>query len=516
MSPLAARSFDRLMTLGDVAEGLRRNLRGHLAAVALVLAAESAVLWFTQSPGMLAYALIALGTWIALAVWSGRGIGLPMLPVFVLQHFATFALPIIVDHEVLRTYAPEVLTRAGVEVLVFSLSLTLSWRIFMATLVPGSAYSHALQGFQKDDLPRLSQLGFMLVAASTAFQLIQATELNSLIYSALPLGSYPIVNAVSSGVGTCGFFLISMLVGPGDLAPERQALFWLLLAVNCLMIAAGFLLSAAAITVGAVFIGLLWSTGRIPWKFLIVIMLLFGYFNLGKFVMRERYWQAEEGAARAQLPLGRLPAVYLEWTQASWDIITGTADPDAAQRQKKSADSTKSGQSLLDRINNLQNLLYVIDAMDNGHMTPLHGETYALIPPLLVPRIFWNDKPRAHEGQVILNVHFGRQDLTSTYETYIAWGLLAEAYGNFGALSGPIILGVFLGWLCAWLEIFTVRKLVLSLEGFICFTVFLCVINSYEMVASVLVTSTFQAIIPIWLTCLPFVEKQRLRRPNEP
>ena len=133
---------------------------------------------------------------------------------------------------------------------------------------------------------------------------------------------------------------------------------------------------------------------------------------------------------------------------------------------------------------------------------------------MLIPRIFWPEKPRTHEGQILLNVHFGRQELDSTFQTYIAWGLLAEAYGNFGAILGNLVLGVFLGICCAWLENFTARKLLLSLEGFISFTLLLGIMGSFEMVASVLVTSTFQSVMVLAAASIPFVERTSLRRPE--
>jgi hypothetical protein len=171
-------------------------------------------------------------------------------------------------------------------------------------------------------------------------------------------------------------------------------------------------------------------------------------------------------------------------------------------------EAADSGQSLLQRINNLQNLLYIIDVMHKSRLEPLHGATYALIPPLLIPRVIYGpNKPRSHEGQVLLNVYFGRQALESTYATYVAWGLIAEAYGNFGPIAGSLILGIALGLSFAWIEKYVARKLVLSTEGFVSFTLLLGMANSFEMVASVLVTSLFQACIPIILASMPFVQR---------
>jgi hypothetical protein len=176
------------------------------------------------------------------------------------------------------------------------------------------------------------------------------------------------------------------------------------------------------------------------------------------------------------------------------------------------AAAAKENQTLLARVNNLQNLLYVIDAETVQKIEPLHGATYSVIPLLLIPRILLTDKPRSHEGQIMLNVHFQRQDLNSTFETYIAWGLLPEAYGNFGPLTGAIVLGVVMGLLFAFLEKWTANKLVVSMEGFIGFTMFLGFANSYEMVASVLVTSIFQALVPVAGAMLPFSRRTRVQK----
>jgi hypothetical protein len=135
---------------------------------------------------------------------------------------------------------------------------------------------------------------------------------------------------------------------------------------------------------------------------------------------------------------------------------------------------------------------------------------------LLVPRVLWPDKPRGHEGQVLLNVHFGRQDEDSTLTTYIAWGLLPEAYGNFGPIAGSIFLGGCLGFLFAWIENVSARKLIVSMEGFLLISALMNMMNSFEMVASILVTSTFQSMVVIVLASAPFVRRTVLKpRPVE-
>jgi hypothetical protein len=301
-----------------------------------------------------------------------------------------------------------------------------------------------------------------------------------------------------------------MMVSKGALSQLQRTVFWMMFALNCYIAASSFLLSSTATIVFAVSIGLFWGTGRLPWRFLAVLMAVLGFFNAGKGEMRDRYWRQSEYEVIPQFAFAEMPGYYQQWAVASYEALTGAEDT----RVRASLDTfgsvattKKSGQSLFDRINNLQNILYVIDCMESDHRTPLGGGTYSLIPPLLVPRILWPNKPRSHEGQVLLNVHFGRQDLNSTFQTYVAWGLHAEAYGNYGPLTGNLVLGAVIGLFFAWIERLIARKLLLSLEGFLGFTLFLGMANSFEMVASVLVTSVFQSLFPVFLASWPFVER---------
>jgi hypothetical protein len=155
-------------------------------------------------------------------------------------------------------------------------------------------------------------------------------------------------------------------------------------------------------------------------------------------------------------------------------------------------------------------------AVVSEHVSPLGGSTYWIIPALLTPRIIWPEKPRTHEGQVMLNVHYGRQTEEETQTTYIAWGLLPEAYGNFGPIFGAVFLGCVLGFFCAWVESFTAFKPLLSVEGMCAFGFLVGIATSFEMVASVLVTSQFQAVVTTFMACLPFLRRMRVgSRPED-
>jgi uncharacterized membrane-anchored protein len=77
-------------------------------------------------------------------------------------------------------------------------------------------------------------------------------------------------------------------------------------------------------------------------------------------------------------------------------------------------------------------------------------------------------------------------------------------------------VGACIGVFFAWIEKLVAHKLLLSIEGFLSFTLFLGMANSFEMVASVLITSIFQSLFPVILASMPFVEWVTPRRSSAP
>ncbi len=504
----------RYTEIGALSVKVCAAIKRIIIPLAAILVIESGYLSYSGKPGSAALLQIGVGVCVALLAWSQSAIGLPLLPMMAVQSLIIYGIPIVVGHEDILIYPAEFVFKAGTEVMVFNLAMVLAWRIGMQIIFPSRPVSYALQEFNRTGAAGWSRLGFILVVVATAFQVIQGFDFGSAIISSLPSGSSSIVYALLSVASACGFFLISMTVGGNEASPLEKIVFWMLLVANGMIMASGLLLSSAAASLITVAIGFFWSNGRIPWRYLTVAMLTLSFLNSGKNTMRARYWPSVDSAG-IQVSPSAMPSLYAEWAQSSYEAILADNQPASTLKPGSNAPAIKN-QTLLDRVDNLQNLLFVIDAIQAGHAKPLEGQTYTLIPPLLVPRIFWPDKPRTHEGQVLLNVHFGRQDDISTFTTYVAWGLLPEAYGNFGALAGSVSLGCVLGMLFAWIENLSARKLVVSLEGFLSLNLLMSLMNSFEMVASVLVTATFQSMLVVIGASLPFVHRTvTLRRPDD-
>ncbi len=509
--------IDRYAEIGALAVSVQRLIKRGVWPLVICLCFEMMVLSFTGNPGTQAFMLISVGSVIVLLVWSSAGEGLPIVPMLAFQTLIAYGLPIINNNETVMAYSQDYMTEAGAEVLIFCFALAGSWKFGMQVFQTSSPMCYALQGFDEERMTKLSRLGVTLMVSASAFELLQSINLLDFILGMLPSGSSSIVNVLLSAVSACGFFLTAMLIGKGSTSSGTRVLFWSLLFLHCFISASAFLLSSTITIIFSVLIGLFWGGGRVPWRFITIVVCVIGFFNLGKFTMRETYWHAGDTDQIPVFRLDEMPARYGEWIDASISAIKAEDEEPTSKVSRLEFEQAKKkkSQSIGERINNLQNLLYVIDAVEAGKIEPLGGATYSLIPPLLVPRIIWPDKPRTHEGQVLLNVHFGRQDLNSTFQTYVAWGLLPEAYGNFGPIAGALFIGGMLGLGFAWVEKLTARKVLLSMEGFLSFTLFLGMANSFEMVASVLVTTIFQSFIPIILASKPFTERVVPRRIEE-
>lgn len=500
-------------TIGVLAERTRTASKKALPALASVLAVWVSYEILAGRPGAWACALICFGTCFSLAIWNISSIGLPVLPALLGQNLLVYGLPLAVGKEYLNTYPERTLVDAGVEVLVFDLAMVLAWKIGMRVFRPSQPVCYALREFNKGGLAGWSKLGMVIIVVTDVLQTLERANLMGGLYDILPSGATSILGALYAAATSCGFFLVSASAGRTNATVLGRATFWALLVISCLVSSSEFLLYGAAASLFTVAIGFFWSRGRIPWAYLISVSLILSFFNSGKTEIRARYWNNQDEATMS-VPISKMPDVYLEWIRLSYNAVT-MGSPSGEEDTISVGPKRDEGQALTSRIDNIQNLLFVIDAVESDHIRTLDGATYAIIPRLLVPRVLWPDKPRTHEGQIMLNVHFGRQGLEDTLSTYIAWGLLPEAYGNFGPILGALLLGGFLGVFCAWLENFSKNKLVMSVEGFMSLSLLISIMNSFEMVASVLVTSIFQSMMIILAASLPFVQRTVGKRRSE-
>jgi hypothetical protein len=259
--------------------------------------------------------------------------------------------------------------------------------------------------------------------------------------------------------------------------------------------AAGLLLIGAMTIFLTATIGFIAGRGQMPWLTFTAIILAFIFLHAGKSKMRAKYWTEEESAP---LSLFGLPSFFGEWSSYSMERgVLGLFRP--------AEEGEDSSESLLQRSTLMRLLLYEI-AVCPDEVPYLEGATYGVIPELLIPRIFNEEKLWSHEGTYMLNIHFGIQTFEQTRATTIGWGLLNEGYANFG-ITGVAILGCLLGFFYGRMERITAAAPLFSLRCFTGVIVLVCAFQT-EFSAGVYVSSLFQSLCVVGVLSFLFMRRQ--------
>jgi len=490
-------------TCGDLALIVRPLLRKSLVAFGLLIALGIAWMAINHSRGLGAFLLVGVGGLLPWYAWTtARRPGLPLAPILGIQTLLFYATPLLVQNPMLSRHSNEAINAIALEVFLFGLAIALGWMFATRSIIYADRPAYHRFGFLGGEgTAKLSLLGPVLLGGSAAFLLLNQMRLLQVV---IPANAFSIARAVADAAGIGGGLLGGYFASIGALRGVLRVVFWTLLVSHCLLTIYNYTLFPATSLLIAMLIGSFLGRGRLPVIPLVLIALLFSFFNLSKFEMRKRYWM--EGTAYAAQELSDLPTRMTEWAELSWRSLTIEVDPDDLELAPEK-------QSLSDRVNNLANLLEARDAMVTQGVKPYGGGSYTIIPVLFIPRMLWPEKPRTHEGMVALNIHFGRQTREDSLVTYISWGLLPEAYANFGPIIGALLCGLFLGAGAGALEFWGRPFPFTSLEALIFLSLSVQIGTSFEMVASVWLTSIFQMIVALICGTIFFVRKYRAPKP---
>jgi hypothetical protein len=187
----------------------------------------------------------------------------------------------------------------------------------------------------------------------------------------------------------------------------------------------------------------------------------------------------------------------VDWFAAG---ISGTVSKAVGGKQQ-------ANPSLLERTSLLHMVLAVQEATPS--IIPyLEGGTYALLPSMLVPRFLEPDKMESQAGLNLLSVRYGRELAEDIYKTTIGWGMVAEAYANYGN-PAVIVVGALFGAFCGMLMRLSATAGPLSLAMLIAIASTLALCN-LELDVSSLTVSMLQTYGGILLfSALPRVVKRR-------
>ena len=343
-----------------------------------------------------------------------------------------YAMPLLNAQEQLAGYAPEVISRAGWAVIIYQVSGILMYTVTKG--LPGRARFWR-EPIVTQQIERLIIYGLvastLYVGISTFTTWIQPQYESTL-------------RAIFYGIGILSTFVTTQRWGRGEMTQGEKAIFICTFVPQLIFMSVGLLLIGAFSLIGIALLGFLSGGKRIPWLFITLAFASLAVLHTGKTRMREKYWENNLPAPT----ITQLPAYFAEWVEFGL--------------QPTSGDKTVS-QKMIERTS-LMHILCLIADYTPARQDYLYGKTYGYVLPQLIPRLFWPDKPRSHIATYELAIYYGLQNEEDTNSTTIAFGLLTEAYANFG-FYGAILLGMFWGFFLKKLQVWSTFSPMFSFAG---------------------------------------------------
>lgn len=409
----------------------------------------------------LGLAIFALASVPSLLWARAGGSRFPVFEVIMLLCANAYALPMLNAQEQLADFTPEAITTAGLAVVLYQLTAIITYNSVRG--IPGRS-NFWRESLLSSNVERMMVYGILLSCVYVGV---------STFTTWIPRDLESILRAVFFGISILCTFVTSQRWGHGELTPQEKGIFMAAIIPQLLMMSVGLTLIAALSQIGIALLGYVCGSKRIPWVALIVIFPIAAVLHTGKTRMRTKYW--EEGNPPPTIT--QVPAYYAEWVDFGLQPTSG---------------GKTVGHKILERTS-LMHMLCLIVTWSPDHQDYLYGKTYGYVLPQLIPRFFWPDKPRSHIATYELSIYYGLQAEEDTNATTIAFGLLAEAYANFG-LVGGLLLGVFWGVSLKKLQIWSTFSPMFSFAGLFMVLLTAWAFNA-EMTMSVWVSSLQQAVV---------------------
>ena len=391
-----------------------RLFSGGVLALALVMAYYGYSAKTTNVIHLYLGLFMFVGAALPSLLWARRTDSrFPVFEVFMLTGINTYAIPLLGGHEQLSRYSEDTITGSAFCILLFQIVANL---VYANTSARPKRSPTWTQEVISRDITDYLGYGMALTTIYTA--LIGFTDW-------IPSDINSILRAACYGVGIVSTFIQSRMWGQGTLPHYRKGIFILQLALQIIFSwAALFLIGGISILVLGL-LGYISGGKKIPIFAIVVVLPIVGILHNGKSIMRDKYWEG-----RNPMPtITELPAFYSEW-------ISYGLQPSEDQNTRR--ETTK----LLDRTSLFHVMCLVVSETPNPRPY-LDGETYSYVPGQFIPSFFWKGKPPAHVATNTLSVYYGLQLSEDTAKTTIAFGLITEAYANFGLFGVGLLAGLF-------------------------------------------------------------------------
>lgn len=411
--------MNRLPPTSATAE-LRQIRRLLIAGVGLLLL--GGVFWAETFSGFVGYVAVTLAAALPMALWVRLGApGVPVLPAVAPFFYVYYAVPIARENFGTVLATPEDVLRAGATTTVFLLAATGVWWLITREWIRRPRGETA-DIVSKAQLRQIIAIGLVLG---------MSLQLGMIFGWFVAFGTFfGVVRDVSVAVAAIACYMIGYGRARGFLLGQ----FWVFaIGGMALMIALSWtslLLVGGMQYVLAAMLGYVITSKRIPWRMAIPVAALLFVLHAGKGEMRADYWSRAQGDNTAT-SVTDMPELFARWFgDGVQTIVTG-----------------ETQQDLFDRASLLYRLIFV-QRVTPAYIPYLGGESYQFLGDFLIPRFLDPDKVASQAGMAFLNVRYGIQTAADAQSTAIGWGIVAEAYANFGDM-GVLVAGFLFGALAA-------------------------------------------------------------------
>ncbi len=410
--------------------------------------------------GLLMFALSVVPS----LLWArSGGSRFPVFETILILCANAYAMPVLNAREQLAGYSSEVITRSCLAVILYQLTAIATYQGVRG--LPGRSRFWR-ESLISDQVEKFIVYGLIL---STAYIWI------STFTAWVPRELESILRAVFYGIGILCAFISAQRWGRGALTQNDKIVLVCTLVPQLIIMSSGLILIGAISLIGITLLGYIAGGKRIPWIVIAVVFLILSVLHTGKTRMRTKYW--DEGYPPPTVT--QLPAYFAEWVEFGLQPTSG---------------GKTVSQKMLERTSLMHILCLVVDCSPD-RQDYLYGQTYKHVLPQLIPRWFWAGKPRSHIATYELGIYYGLQDEEATNTTTIAFGLLTEAYANFG-LFGAMMLGAFWGFWLKKLQIWSSFSPMFSFAGLLMVLLTAWAFNA-ELTMAAWVSSLEQAVIVV-------------------
>jgi len=439
--------------------------------------------WADSAGELVAYLLVVLASVLPAYLWVQQGRpGVPVLPAMAALCVLYYAIPIVRGREDLIEYSQgEIFLAAATVALFLALATIVSQAVLRSIRTGGQLRLGPVSGSQ------MRIVVYLGLAVGTLF--LGGNRAGLLWWLGPFVGLFRSI-ALTSLVVAC--YLLGVARGRGFLRGKDWVLaaggmgLAILISWSSLFLVGGltFLLAAA--------VGYVTTRGRIPWLLAGVALVVVSILHAGKEEMRNRYWQVGTNASTGTGILN-LPGLAREWFAVGLEVYS----------------SPSESRSALDRASLLQILLKV-ERLTPESIDYLRGGTYALLPEVLLPRFLDPTKPKSQAGMDLLNIRYGILSIEGAEKTAVGWGLIAEAYANFG-YGGVAAIAILVGLASGVVTRWSARGSAISLPTLVAVAVMISLVNLEQDLVSV-VTSLLQSLVAVFVfvLVLRFIPRQRV------